>query len=207
MATKAFQDALPFVLRWEGGFVDHPDDPGGATNKGVTQAVYDRWRRGSGLAQRTVRELADNEMQAIYESGYWHPPRCDALANPLDLVQFDTAVNMGTGRAARFLQQAAGAGVDGQIGPRTLDCVKNCSHSELVASYCTIREQFYQALVQRNPRMQVFLKGWMNRLNALRAEAGVPGFPRTRDAQADFGDAAYIKRLPDLDEESELSMP
>ncbi|NLD68692.1 MAG: hypothetical protein GX644_07725 [Limnobacter sp.] len=201
MTTKAFQDALHFVLRWEGGYVDHPDDPGGATNRGVTQAVYDRWRQAAGLARRAVRELADDEMHAIYESGYWRPPRCDALAGPLDLVQFDTAVNMGVGRAARFLQQAAGATVDGQIGPKTLECVKNCAHSELVSGYCQIREQFYRELVQRKPRMQLFLKGWMNRLDALRAKAGVPGYSVTRGAQPDFGDAPYIKRLPDLGEE------
>ena len=71
MPTPAFRAALPFVLRWEGGFVHHPDDPGGATNQGVTQRVYDAWRAGEGLGQRSVRLIDDDEVRAIYETGYW----------------------------------------------------------------------------------------------------------------------------------------
>ena len=112
MASAGFLASLPFVLRWEGGFVDHPKDPGGRTNKGVTQRVYDAWRRRQGLPVRDVKGLEDTELHRIYEAGYWLPPRCDRLARRLDLVHFDTAVNMGPGRAVRFLQKAAGCGVD-----------------------------------------------------------------------------------------------
>ena len=101
MPSAAFEAALPFVLRWEGGFVDHPNDPGGRTNKGVTQKVYDAWRRRQGLPQRDVKMIEHNEVLAIYEGGYWIPPRCDLLERQLDLVQFDTAVNMGIGRAVK----------------------------------------------------------------------------------------------------------
>ena len=94
MPSTAFEAALPFVLRWEGGFVDHPNDPGGRTNKGVTQKVYDAWRRRQGLPQRDVKMIEHNEVLAIYEGGYWIPPRCDLLERQLDLVHFDTAVNM-----------------------------------------------------------------------------------------------------------------
>ena len=118
MASVEFLAALPFILRWEGGYVNHPADPGGATNKGVTQAVYDTWRKAQGLAARDVRQLLDDELHAIYENGYWTPPRCHQLQNPLDLAQFDTAVNMGVGRAVRFLQTAVGttAGMGALIG-------------------------------------------------------------------------------------------
>src|SRR5215467_3818504 len=91
MPSAAFEAALPFVLRWEGGFVDHPNDPGGRTNQGVTQKVYDAWRRRQGLPQRDVKMIEHDEVLAIYESGYWIPPRCDLLEAQLDLVQFDTA--------------------------------------------------------------------------------------------------------------------
>ena len=97
MPSSAFVASLPFILRWEGGYVNHPADRGGATNKGVTQKVYDDWRTRQGLAARDVRQLEDAEMHAIYEAGYWLPPRCDLLQRRLDLVQFDTAVNMGVG--------------------------------------------------------------------------------------------------------------
>ncbi|RPI06584.1 MAG: hypothetical protein EHM71_11640, partial [Zetaproteobacteria bacterium] len=106
MPSPAYQASLPFVLRWEGGYVDHPSDPGGRTNKGVTQGVYDRWRAQHGLPPRHVKLIEDAEVEAIYETGYWLPPRCDLLHRQLDLVQFDTAVNMGVGRAVRFLQAA-----------------------------------------------------------------------------------------------------
>lgn len=108
MPSAAFAQSIPFVLRWEGGFVDHPADPGGRTNKGVTQKVYDRWRARQGLAPRDVKFIDEAEVHAIYETDYWLPPRCDLLSRPLDLVQFDTAVNMGVGRAVRLLQQCVG---------------------------------------------------------------------------------------------------
>lgn len=199
MPSAAFNDALPFILRWEGGFVDHPADPGGRTNKGVTQRVYDRWRERQGKPAQDVKLIQDGEVHAIYEADYWIPPRCDLLAQPLDLVQFDTAVNMGPGRAVRFLQTAVGCGVDGDFGPGTERAVAACDPGTAVARYCDVREQFYRRIVANKPSQQVFLKGWMNRLNSLRTEAGLPGFESAR--ALDFGDAAYIARVPDIGED------
>ena len=132
MPSAAFEASLPFVLRWEGGFVDHPNDPGGRTNKGVTQRVYDAWRKRQGLPVRDVKRLDDTELHRIYESGYWIPPHCDRLARQLDLVHFDTAVNMGPGRAVRFLQKAAGCGVDGDFGSQTEKAVQACRPGDLI---------------------------------------------------------------------------
>lgn len=91
MPSSAFEASLPFILRWEGGYVDHPADPGGRTNNGVTQKVYDLWRARQGLVPRDVRLIEEAEAQSIYETDYWVPPRCDLLRQQLDLVQFDTA--------------------------------------------------------------------------------------------------------------------
>ena len=179
--------------------MDNPADPGGRTNRGVTQKVYDRWRRQQGAPQRDVKLLEDAEMRAIYQAGYWVPPRCDLLASKLDLVQFDTAVNMGVGRAVRFLQTAVGCGVDGDFGPGTQRAVAACDHGSTVATYCDVREKFYRALVVRDATLGVFLKGWMNRLNALRKEAGLPGFEAA--VPLDFGDTGFIARIPDLGED------
>lgn len=202
MASASFLGSLPFILRWEGGYVNHPNDRGGATNRGVTQRVYDDWRQRQGLAARDVRQLTDDELHSIYEAGYWLPPKCDALDNPLDLVQFDTAVNMGTGRAAKFLQQAVGATVDGAIGPGTLQCVASCDTGDTLAKYCDAREAFYRNLVARKPDQAVFLKGWMNRLNALRKQVGLPGYEA--DVPLDFGEAGYMGRVPDLGEDPSI---
>jgi len=199
MPSPAFEAALPFILRWEGGFVDHPADPGGRTNKGVTQRVYNAWLARQGQSGRDVKQITDAEVRAIYESGYWVPPRCDLLATPLDLVQLDTAVNMGPGRAVRFLQQAVGCGVDGDFGPATQRAVLACDGGDAVAKYCNIREAFYRQIVARKPEQAVFLKGWMNRLNSLRKEVGLPGFESARDF--DPSAAGPMARVPDIGED------
>lgn len=200
MASAAFIDSLPFILQWEGGYVNHPNDPGGATNKGVTQKVYDAWRVRNGLPARDVRQLSEDELHALYESGYWVPPKCPALDSPLDLVQFDTAVNMGVGRAVRFLQKAVGTEPDGDFGPGTQRCVDNCDTGTALTAYCNIREAYYRSLAQNNPKLAVFLKGWMNRLNALRKRVGLPGYESVDDT-VDFGEAGYMARVPDIGED------
>ncbi len=199
MPSPAFERSLPFILRWEGGFVDHPADPGGRTNKGVTQKVYDAWRARQQFARRDVKLIEDREVQAIYESGYWLPPRCDLLRQQLDLVQFDTAVNMGVGRAVRFLQSAVGCGVDGDFGPQTERAAAACDIGRGIAAYCDAREAYYRRLARQNPDLAVFLKGWMNRLNALRKEVGLPGYEAA--IPLDFGATGYVARIPDLGED------
>ena len=205
IVDRSFESALTFVLRWEGGFVDLPADHGGATNRGITQAVYDRWRNEEGQPARDVRRLDDAELKAIYLEKYWAPAHCDVLAAPLQLAQFDTAVNMGCGRAVRFLQQALGCGVDGQFGDGTRRHADACDAGGTVAAYCSVREAFYRSIVQNKPDQAVFIKGWINRLDDLRAAAGVAGFarPATRGHSArtapDFGDTGYIAKVPDDD--------
>lgn len=201
---SGFETSLPFVLQWEGGFVDNPADPGGRTNRGVTQKVYDRWRAQQNLPQRDVKLLEDEEMQAIYRAGYWVPAHCEDLIGPLNLVEFDTAVNMGVGRAIRLLQTVAGCGVDGAFGNETRDALDACDQGSAVIAYCTAREQYYRALVARNPRLTVFLKGWLNRLNALRRQAGLPGFESAQPL--DLGDTGFIARIPDLGENPDFDL-
>ncbi len=199
MSNSAFKGALPFILRWEGGYVNHPADPGGPTNKGVTQKVYDQWRKQRGQATRSVKFIDNDEVAAIYQDNYWMPPRCDLLESQLDLVQFDTAVNMGVGRAVRFLQQTLGCSVDGKFGPTTVNAVASCDAGQAIAKYCDVRERFYRNLAQSKPTLKVFLKGWLNRLNALRHEVGLPGFEAA--PVLDFGDTGHIAKVPDIGED------
>lgn len=199
MPSAQLSSSLKFVLRWEGGFVNHPDDPGGRTNKGITQKVYDQWRARQGAPVQDVKLIGDAEVEAIYEAGYWLAARCDLLDDPLFLVQFDTAVNMGVGRAVRFLQDAVNCPVDGDFGPGTEKAFAACDRGAAVIRYCNSREAFYGRLIAKNPKLETFRKGWLNRLNALRKEAGLPGFESAKD----FGPVAgeHYMRIPDIGED------
>jgi lysozyme family protein len=170
----------------------------------VTQLVYDDWRTRRGLPARDVRHLEDAEMHAIYEAGYWLPPRCDLLQRQLDLVQFDTAVNMGVGRAVRMLQAALGCVVDGDFGPATRNAAEACALGATIVGYCDRREAYYRRLAEQKPKLEVFLKGWLNRLNALRKEVGLPGYESA--APLDFGDTGYIAKIPDLGEDRDYDL-
>ncbi|MCA3215506.1 MAG: glycoside hydrolase family 108 protein [Betaproteobacteria bacterium] len=206
MPTQSLANALAFTLRWEGGYVNHPNDRGGPTNKGVIQRVYDDWRRRQGQPPRDVRAIEDAEVHTIYETQYWVPPRCPLLGEPLDMVHFDTAVNMGAGRAVRFLQAAVGAAVDGAFGENTLRAVRAADLGTTLAAYCQRRENFYNAIVARDESQRVFLRGWMNRLNALRKAAGLPGYEA--ELPFDLGDTGYIARIPDVGEDARFdAMP
>lgn len=160
----SFERALKFVLKQEGGFVDHPSDPGGPTNFGITQRVYDEFRK------RSVRFIEPQEVESIYRRSYWTPARCDSLPTRLALVHFDSAVNCGVKQAAKFLQRAAGVRDDGVIGPVTLQSAKSQDENGLIDRYILERRKFYHSLSVTKPELAVFLKGWLKRLDELANE-------------------------------------
>jgi lysozyme family protein len=185
MAQDPFEKALHFALRWEGGLSDHPDDPGGRTMRGVTQATYDAWRTEQGKSRQDVATITEDEVQTIYRENYWRVAACERLRSALDLVQFDTAVNMGPRRAVRILQSAVGTTVDGVFGPLTQAACDACTLPDAITRYCDIREGIYRRLAQR-PGQNVFLRGWLNRLDDLRGTAGVPGYSPSRSAPTEI---------------------
>lgn len=162
-----FDRALAYVLVHEGGYVNHPRDPGGATNKGVTQAVYDDWRGRQGKAKRSVREIEADEVSAIYRRDYWDRVKGDELPSGLDYAVFDFAVNSGVNRAARFLQAVAGVAQDGAIGPATLSAAWAGDSSALINALCDKRLAFLKGL----PTWSTFGKGWSARVAGVRQHA------------------------------------
>lgn len=100
-----FKRALAHVLTFEGGFVDHPKDPGGATNRGVTQKTYDHWRLGQGLERRSVKHIHETEVERIYFEQYWLKVGAHQLPPALAFVCFDGAVNHGVHRALSWLAE------------------------------------------------------------------------------------------------------
>lgn len=162
MAQSKFERALPVVLTHEGGFANHPHDPGGATMRGVTQRVYDAFRKRRGLALQSVREISEIEIQMIYRLQYWNEIRGDDLPEGVGYVVFDAAVNSGPRRAIMWLQRAVGANlVDGQMGEATLALVANHrDHDQLIAEMLKIRLGFMQAL----KTWKHFGRGWSSRV-------------------------------------------
>jgi lysozyme family protein len=169
-----FKRCLMFVLAREGGYVNNPNDRGGSTNRGVTQATYDSWRTRQGLPLQSVKLIADAELAALYRRDYWDKVAGDDLPSPVNLVVFDGAVNSGPGRAVRWLQDACGTVADGAIGPNTLAAIHHACDFHGVQHIAEVivekRQQFYESIVARDPSQKVFLRGWTNRLTELRKE-------------------------------------
>lgn len=101
-----FDKALKFILKWEGGYVNNPNDKGGATNKGITQNTYNAWLRSKGQNLKDVRNITDSEVKEIYYNNYWLKAGCDKMSEKFAILCFDTAVNMGVSRVSEFLKAA-----------------------------------------------------------------------------------------------------
>ena len=158
-----FDTALNFVLDHEGGFVDHPEDPGGATNKGITLATFRRWARRHGRQTPTVDELkaiTAATVRAIYRDDYWQAVRADELPPPLALVTFDMGVNAGPSRGIRLLQAAIGATVDGVIGPQTIGYANRAGADPAALDELTAQRLHYYG---RLSTFGTFGLGWVRR--------------------------------------------
>lgn len=159
--------ALAFVFEFEGGYADHPADPGGATNLGITFNELAAWR-GRSVSKDDVRSLTKDEATQIYLNRYWDPCHCSELPAGTDLAVFDCAVNQGLGRATRFIQQAANVAVDGHIGPMTIAAVKAAPPAKLLTEFMARRMQSYGSLTRL---FGTFGLGWSRRLIACHAAA------------------------------------
>ncbi|MDQ0996856.1 lysozyme family protein [Phyllobacterium ifriqiyense] len=160
-----FPAALAAVLVHEGGYSNHPQDPGGATMYGVTQRVYDGYRKGLGKKTQTVKNISVQERSAIYKKQYWDPIKGDQLPAGVDYAVFDGAVNSGVSQAVKWLQRALGVAysgaVDGSIGVGTLAALKSIGDNDaLVARICAHRLAFMKAL----KTWSTFGKGWSSRV-------------------------------------------
>ena len=165
-----FAQALGLTLRHEGGFVSHPKDPGGATNKGVTLATFSLYL-GRKASVDELKMISDTQLCEIYRKQYWDKVRGDDLPGGLDFCVFDFAVNSGPGRAAKMLQDLVGAEADGSIGHKTvaavLEHVSRETLPKVIDQYQAKRLHYLQAL----PHWETFGKGWGRRVNEVLEEA------------------------------------
>src|SRR5438270_206038 len=165
-----FDACLAFTLREEGGYVDDPSDPGGATNMGITLATYRQWSENPNLDDVQVKDLTLKTAKAIYRSLYWNPLRADALPAGVDLSVFDMGVNAGIWGSARILQRAlgfTGEEVDGCIGPETLGAATKFDPRALVNDLADRQAAYYRSLSD----FSTFGAGWLNRTSARRNAA------------------------------------
>ena len=154
-----YNEALRAILKHEGGFVNHPKDPGGMTNLGVTKKVWEKWV-GHAVDEKAMRALTPEVVGPMYKKKYWDAVKADDLPDGLDYLMFDFAINAGPSRAVKTLQKTIGATPDGAIGPKTMQALKDTDKYELVERFSTEKEAFYRSL----PTFAVFGKGWLRRV-------------------------------------------
>jgi len=171
-----FESALGRVLVHEGGWADHPKDPGGATMKGVTLMTFRRYF-GEDMGRKELLNITKDQLGLIYREGYWDQCCCDHLPSGLDYAVFDAAVNSGPRRSAKWLQQAVGATPDGVIGEKTLSLVPQLKPESLIVSATDFRTSF----LTRLRTWAFFGKGWTRRIDGVRVGALALATPRNMD--------------------------
>ena len=161
-----FAPSMVHLLGSEGGFSNHPKDPGGMTNLGVTKATWERWV-GHTVSEADMRALTPEKISPMYKRKYWDAVSGDALPSGLDYAVFDAAVNSGPGQAANWLQRIVQVDADGAIGPKTLAALSKMDARAVLGAFKDYRLAFMQSLDGR----ETFGKGWGRRVTEVTATA------------------------------------
>lgn len=172
MSQQAFEAALKFTLYFEGGYVDNPADAGKATNQGITQFAYDIYRRHLKLAPQPVKLATEWELKQVYLLYFWSPSHASEFSFPLALAMFDTWVQFNPTTAAKFFGYAANNPnpTDYAATLKLLHDVPLADHVKIALRICELRINFRFSRVEQNPSQTQFLKGWLRRDNALKAQ-------------------------------------
>lgn len=166
-SSTPFETGLELVLQLEGGVSNHPADRGGLTKYGVTQATFNEWQlRMRGYVAKSVVDATLPEIRSVFHDLFWIPGACDVMPLKLAIVQFDSMVQHRPKSAVKLLQRALWVDVDGEIGPKTREAARNADPGAAYA-LLTLRRIHYRGIVDQNPSQEVFLKGWMNRVDAV----------------------------------------
>lgn len=168
---RNFARALPLVLMHEGGFVHHPTDPGGATNKGVTLTTFRAYVKPGGTVA-DLKAITDEQVATVYYRHYWAAVNAAALPSGIDYAVFDFAVNSGPARAAKYLQAILGVEQDGRVGPKTIVAAKAKDARAVIDGLCDARLAFLKRITSGgNLLWNTFGKGWDRRVSAVRRDA------------------------------------
>lgn len=171
MSLERFNLCLHRILASEGGYVDDPQDPGGATNLGVTLATARAYKldldHDGDVDKADVKALNASTVAPVYHRGYWLASSAEACPVGLDYMVFDCAVNQGVGRAVKWLQTVAGVSADGMVGPATLAAVARLDAANAIEAFADLRGEHYHSL----PTFPRFGKGWTRRLGEVEDQA------------------------------------
>lgn len=170
---REFDDYFNVILKHEGGFSDHSADPGGATKYGVSIVFLKGLTLDEGdinndgvIDRNDIVALTIDESKAIYQKHFWNPLNLDGISDEtLKLHLFDHGVNAGTRTAVKLLQRILGLTDDGQLGPATTGAANSYSN-DIVEDYKIARQNYYIAIIQKNPSLAVFKNGWFNRIES-----------------------------------------
>lgn len=157
----------PFILRWEGGFVDDPLDRGGATNKGITIGTFRNFY-GKDATVEQLKNITDEQWLHIFKSGYWDKWKADDIENQsIANIVVDWAWGSGAATSIKQVQKILGVSVDGIVGDDTLTAINIAGQRSLFVKIHNKRIEFVENIVKRDPSQARFLKGWKNRINSL----------------------------------------
>ena len=157
----------PFILRWEGGFVDDPLDRGGATNKGITIGTFRNFY-GKDATVEQLKNITDEQWLHIFKSGYWDKWKADDIENQsIANIVVDWAWGSGAETSIKQVQKILGVAVDGIVGDDTLTAINIAGQRSLFVKIHNRRIEFVENIVKRDPSQARFLKGWKNRINSL----------------------------------------
>jgi len=206
---KNFDKALRKVLIYEKGFVNHPSDKGGATNKGITIGTLQRFNKEFDYGDfdqdgdvdiDDVKLLNTAEKAApIYEKYFWDILHLDNYPSKIDFLMFDFAVNSGPGNASKILQRSLKVKDDGIIGSVTMAALQKMDPFFLSELMLSERKRFYDKLVARHPDQMIFYNGWMNRINKLREDIKEVDKSLDRTEDMDLIDLLMKKEMYEAD--------
>lgn len=161
---------IPFILKWEGGWSDDPDDRGGLTNKGITLSTYSTYK-GRNATPYELRRITRAEWEDIFKKMYWDKIGGDAIkSQSVADILADWAWMSGHYNAVRTVQAVLGVRADGIVGMQTLRAINTAKPKVLFNQIKEARENYYYRIVQTRPQNRKFLRGWLNRLNDMEYE-------------------------------------
>lgn len=161
-----WDECFDMVIKSEGGFVNHPKDPGGMTNLGVTRSAWEAFINRK-VTEDEMRALTPELVKPFYKALYWDRIKGDVLPDGVDYAAYDLAVNSGPHRAAQYLQEIAGVTADGMIGPKSIEAIQSCDAKETADAICDMRLDFLKRLAT----FDTFGKGWSRRVAEVKAKA------------------------------------